>query len=139
SLARSLEHSVDVFAGRPVTLASRRGHPAVVLLQRRRWSVEQVKVQKDATRLQVRADVTVDLADALEIAQVVKATGRHSGVKGAELRRQPVLVEEIGLIGGKARAIIGHDLPPALQHRLGTVLSDAGGVGVLIEDKFAHW
>src|SRR5262245_15817077 len=105
SLRRPLEPGVDVRAGHLFTLASRRSYPAVVLLQRQRWGIEQVEVQKDASWLQVRANVIVDLADAREIAQVVEATGGHSGVKGAALLWQPMLVKEIGLIGSKAPAI----------------------------------
>ena len=138
-LVRLLEHGCDVFAGGPFALASHRGYPAIMLLQRQRRGVDQVKIQKDAARLQVRADIAVDLADALEIAQIMQTAGGHGGIKGAKVLRQPVFVEEVGLVGLKARAITGHDLPGPLQHRLGTVLGNAGGVGELIEDELTHW
>src|SRR5262245_35348082 len=110
-----------------------------MLLQRQRWGVDQVQVQKDTARLQVYADIAVDLADALEITQVVQTAHRYGGVKGAKLLRQPVFVKEVGLVGLKARAVTGHDLPRPLQHRLGTVLGNAGGVGELIKDEPTHW
>jgi hypothetical protein len=87
----------------------------------------------------VRADIAVDLTDALEITQVVQTTDGHGGVKGAKLLRQPVFVEEVRLVGLKARAVTGHDLPRPLQHRRGTVLGNAGGIGELIEDELTHW
>jgi hypothetical protein len=82
-----------------------------MLLQRQRWGIDQVQVQKNTARLQVRADIAVDLADALEITQIVQAAGGHSSVKGAKLLRQPGFVEEVGLVGLKTRAVTGHDLP----------------------------
>ena len=138
TLVRLLEHGCDVFARGLFTLASRSRHPAIMLLQRQRWGVHQVEVQEDTARLQVRADIAVNLADALEIAQVVQTADGHGGVKGAKLLRQPVFVEEVGLMGLKVRAVTGHDLPRPLQHRRGTVLGNAGGVGALVEDKLAH-
>src|SRR6266852_3996844 len=139
SLVRLLEHGCDAFVWRPFALASRRGYPDIMLLQRQRWGIDQVKVQKDAARLQVRADITVDLADALEITQVVQTASGHCSVKGTELLRQPVFVEEVSLVGLKARAVTGHDLPRLLQHRLGTILGNTSGVGELVEDELTHW
>src|SRR5437879_2488564 len=104
-----LEHGCDVFAGCPFALASHRGYPDIMLLQRQRWGIDQVKVQKDATRLQVRADIAVDLADTFKIAQVVQTTDGHGGVKWAQLPRQPVFVKEVRLVGLKARTVTGHD------------------------------
>src|SRR5206468_12879467 len=124
SLVRLLEHGCDAFAWCPFALAARRRYPNVMLLQRQSWGIDQVKVQKDTARLQVRADITIDLADALKITQVVQTAGRHGGVKGARLLRQPVFVEEIRLIGLEACAVTGHELSRPLQHRLGTVLGN---------------
>ena len=59
---RLLGHGGDVGAGCPFALASRCGYPDIVLLQRQRWGVNQVQVQEDTARLQVRADVAVDLS-----------------------------------------------------------------------------
>ena len=50
-----------------------------------------------------------------------------------------IFVEQIGLVGLKARAVTGHNLLAALQHRRRTVLGNAGGVGELVEDELAHW
>src|SRR4029453_5191930 len=138
-LVRLLEHGCDVFPGCPFALALYRGYPDIMLLQRQRWGVDQVQVQKDAPWLQVRTDIAINLADALEITQIVQTTNRHGGVKGARLLRQPVFVEEVRLVGLKACAVTGHDLPCTLQHRRGTILGNTGGVGELIEDEFTHW
>ena len=116
-LVRLPGHNFEVGAGGPGALASCRGYPDIMLLQRQRGGVDQVKIQKNAARLQVRADITVDLADALEIAQIMQTNGRHGGIKGAKLLRQPVFVEQIGLVSLKARAVTGHNLLAALQHR----------------------
>src|SRR5215510_9302296 len=138
-LVRLLEHGCDVFPGCPFALALRRSYPDIMLLQRQRWGVDQVQVQKNATRLQVPADIAVDFADALEITQIMQTARGHSSGKGAKLLRQPVFVEEIRLIGLEARTVTSHDLPRTLQHWLGTVLGNAGGVGELIKDEFTHW
>src|SRR5262245_33338644 len=138
-LVRLLEHGCDVFPGCPFALALRRSYPDIMLLQRQRWGVDQVQIQKNTTRLQVPADIAVDFTDALEITQIMQTAGGHSSVKRAKLLRQPVFVEEVGLVGLKARTVTGHDLPRPLQHRFGTVLGNAGGVGELIKDELTHW
>ena len=109
-----------------------------MLLQRQRWGVDQVKVQKDTARLQVHADIAIDFTDALEIAQVMQTTGGHRSIKGAIQLRQPVFNEEVRLAGLKACAVTGHDLPRTLQYWGGTVLSNAGGVDAVVEDELYH-
>src|SRR5207244_9871455 len=79
----------------------------------------------------------IDLADAREVLKVVEAARRDGGVEGPGLPREPVLVEEIGPMDFEALSVVPHERPRSMQHRLGTVLRDTGGVQIPVEDELA--
>ena len=86
----------------------------------------------------MRADVPVNLADALEVAQVVQAAGRNDGVEQAELLGQPVHLEEVGLMQFDALPVLRGKVSCAIQHRLGAILRNARRVRIPVEDKRAR-
>src|SRR5215470_3129239 len=86
----------------------------------------------------MRTNLVVDLADALEVAQVVEATRRDGGLERAELFRLPTHREEVGQMRYKTLAIWRAEASCAIQHRLGPIVRNARRVRIPVEDEPAQ-
>src|SRR5262249_53339342 len=136
--ATTLEPRLKIFDRDSLALTSCGRDGVVPLLQCGGRGTDQIFVEEDGARLQMRTNLAVDLADALEVAQVVEAARRDGGRERGGLFRQPIHCEEVGTMRCEKLAIRRGEASCAIQHWLGPIVRNARRVRIPVEDEPAQ-